>query len=192
MMRTSLATALLAGAILALPLKAGASPITYTLNDAVGSGGITGTITTNGAIGTLSESDLTAWNVIVSDGTNAFDLTGTNSTLSVGGADLSASTTQLLFDFGDVAGGYLFMQSPQIGENGPYACFISNFPGCFETSAIVLNSTFGTDGPGNPYAAMTGDQVIGSAIPEPGTVLLLGMGLAGFLAIGRRHPARCG
>jgi len=156
----------------------------------VGAGGITGTITTNGATGTLSIGDIVAWNLTVSDGTQTFNLYGGDSTGYVNGLDLLATATQLLFNFSDSAGGYLFFQSPTSGVNGPYACFISSASGCYETNAIVLEPAIGADSPSNPFARMSGTQVIGS-VPEPSIVLLVCMEFAVLLAIFRRRMV-CG
>jgi hypothetical protein len=45
------------------------------------------------------------------------------------------------------------------------------------------------DGPGGvPPLVLKGDFVFTGAVPEPGTALLLGFGLAGFAGLRRRSP----
>ena len=42
--------------------------ITYTINDTVGAGTVTGTITTDGFLGTLATSDIIDWNLVLTNG----------------------------------------------------------------------------------------------------------------------------
>ena len=48
----------------------------YALNNAIGSGGVTGTIETNGTIGTLISTNILDWNLVIDDGSNTFNLLG--------------------------------------------------------------------------------------------------------------------
>jgi hypothetical protein len=98
---------------------ANATNITYNINQRVGLGSVTGTITTNGHIGTLGSSDIQFWNLLINDGTQSFDIQGnfssggcsvlgctnlTSSSLFFSTGDLSATSTQLLFNFSDSGG----------------------------------------------------------------------------------------
>jgi PEP-CTERM motif len=80
---------------------------TYTVNDMAGSTTITGSITTD-ALGPLTCADIIDWNLTIDSGSPLFQvslfgpLTGeNNSHVLVQGNDLSATPTQLLFDFAD-------------------------------------------------------------------------------------------
>jgi hypothetical protein len=82
-------------------------PITYYVNQTVGSGSLTGDIVTDGTLGTLSANNIVDWNLLLNAGSGAtYQLTGPsllsggNSGLSPGVVvGLSATSTQLLFNF---------------------------------------------------------------------------------------------
>jgi hypothetical protein len=62
---------------------------------------VAGTIQTDGITGALTASDILNWNVVVTNGLgSSFDLTNANSTLSLAGTALTATATQLQFNFG--------------------------------------------------------------------------------------------
>jgi len=100
-MRMKLLTALAAGT-LALASFAGPADaaITYTFDLPVGSvGHIGGTLTTNGDLGTLDQSDILSWNFnVVGDGATD-TLTDANSGVELLGTGLTATDTELSFDF---------------------------------------------------------------------------------------------
>ncbi len=78
-----------------------AGNIIYTVNDPIGQGSVTGTITTDGTTGTIGSAHITDWNLLLSDGTHTFDLLGPlsgNNSADQGGG-LIASATLLQFDF---------------------------------------------------------------------------------------------
>jgi len=165
-------------------VRQASADITYHVNVAYNPD-ITGTITTDGMIGTISTGDLKTWSLTLNDGSNTFTLNEANSGGYVQGTDLSATASQLLFNF-DGTGGYLFFQHPAIGANGPYACFINNATGCFHNSSFVFDPTENSDGPSNPYLSMSGTQVIAST-PDGGTTLaLLGLAVAGLAGLSRK------
>ncbi len=95
-----------------------AGPITYTLNNAVGAGNISGSIQTDGTIGVLGDANLLDWNLLLDDGVGTFNLlgplSGNNSGVDISGSDLSATATQLLFNFS--GSGFALFQNPSIGS----------------------------------------------------------------------------
>jgi hypothetical protein len=48
----------------------------YNVGQTVGSGTVTGSITTDGTIGVLSSNNILDWNLVVNDGTNTVNLFG--------------------------------------------------------------------------------------------------------------------
>jgi hypothetical protein len=65
---------------------------------------VTGIIQTDGTTGTLSMANILGWNLVVYDGsTNTYELTGGaggNSTIAMTGTGLTATSTQLLYNYG--------------------------------------------------------------------------------------------
>src|ERR1700687_634928 len=79
-----------------------ANGITYTFNQSVGPGSVTGTIETDGITGTLAFADILGWNLTLNDGYgDVSNLIPSNSLLSPNSfaGDLTASLTALMFDF---------------------------------------------------------------------------------------------
>src|SRR5689334_11040295 len=94
---------------LALLAPSLADATVYLKNGTVGSTGTYNlSVTTDNTIGALTSSNITAWNIFVSDGTNNFTLTQGNSAIGMSGSNLSATATDLLFDFS--SNGYFFFQ----------------------------------------------------------------------------------
>jgi len=142
-----------------------AGPITYAVDQTgIGfdQGSVTGTIQTDGTIGTLATSDILSWNLVLSNGLgSSFDSTNGNSTASVTGDGLTATATELLFNYGS-GGVFEIVDSPNLWELG-------------FTSGPVFEEILplGLDGNAVPEA---GTQVIGTAVPEPSTYMLTLMG----------------
>jgi hypothetical protein len=93
--------------VLALASCAWANPITYNVNLSVGTNAaVTGTIVTDGTIGTLALANVVSWNLTITDGTNNMTtvLTPANSNIqSFNGnsSDLVATSTNLTYNFSD-------------------------------------------------------------------------------------------
>lgn len=167
-----------------------ASSITYTVNRTVGTGSVTGFIVTDGTLGVLSQSNIVNWSlslyVPTSSPTN-YSLngpsSGNDSSVYLQGIDTTASATTLWFDFSGLDFGYLLFQYG-VGIHDGYHYY------CDATfSGICLQGE--TDAPQYYTSGQTttpsGNVVIGTAVPEPGSLALLGSGILAAAGAVRRR-----
>jgi hypothetical protein len=164
--------------------------ITYYVDQTIGAGSVTGDIVTDGTTGTLFSANIVSWNLELNDGTATFDLSGptSESVVSVDGTDLSATLTELLFNFGGSDSGFLdFVHLGGVGFDG--VCF----------AAVANCQTFDGHGegigesiliyPDNPqFTAESGPGAIATT-PEPNLTLLLVPGFALALTLRKRRWA---
>jgi hypothetical protein len=157
-----------------------ASPITYDVSRTIGIGSVTGFIETDGTLGVLGAGDFVDWSLFLNDGTNTYNLygplSGNNSSVYVSGSDVTASATQLLFNFSGTDNGYLLFQyGVGIHDGFHYYCD-ATFSGICLAGETVAPAYY-TQG---QNVSRTGDVVIGTAaVPEPATcgLMLTGLGL---------------
>jgi hypothetical protein len=166
-----------------------ATAITYNVNQTIGAGGVTGFIETDGTIGVLGAgtADILDWNLLLNDGNTTVDmlgpLSGNNSgvlnEVFGGGSALSATATQLLFDFSGPPDFFLFT------SNTVNALCFESLPGCITSrgaTPVGVSLVLGLDANNVQFTSLSGTQVIGttstSSIPEPSTLALLGAGIA--------------
>jgi|ERR1017187_5664391 hypothetical protein len=174
-----------------------AATITYDVNQTVGAGGVTGFVETDGTIGVLSASNILDWNLVVNEGnTNpTFDilgpLSGSNSVVGVVGTDLSATATQLLFNFSGTDSGYALFQHPSLFAGSDFWCLSSADQGC---SIVPPGGEVVKACCVNVGESLSGTDVIASAsgVPEPSTLSFLGLGMAvlGFWRFRVSKPRR--
>lgn len=156
-----------------------AAPITYNVNQTIGLGSVVGSIQTNGAIGDLSQSDILGFMLTVTGPGASVQLSEIDSIVREEGSNLSASATDLFFDFSG-ASGFLLFQKDQFGTGMKYYCNSSVNNDCFQGASAISESF-------NSMSAQVegrvGMQVIASVgmVPEPRTwaMMLLGFGMIG-------------
>jgi len=194
-MRKSILAVPLGILVIFLPTVVRAADVTYSVSQSIGAAGsVTGFITTDGSTGTLGTSDIVDWNLVLNDGTNpTFTLTGSsNSQEEVIGSDLTATATQLLFNYSGSDGGWFLLENLTIGDFGPFVCWEAS-EGC--SGAPAGASLAAQNGDDNiVYTTLSGEGVIGTAssvapTPEPGSLFLLGSGLCGLAGMGWRRFA---
>lgn len=141
-----------------------ADPITYNLDQSVATGSLGGTVTTNGAIGVLATSDIIDWNLVLHGGNSTITLTHANSTGAIVGTSLTATPTQLLFNFsGSDRGKFAFQaNNPGPSSGFHYVCFAANNTDCRVNAASVVPDAF--NDPTAQYEPRSGNLVIGTAV----------------------------
>lgn len=170
--------------------------ITYDVGLTVGTGSVNGYIETDGTIGAISDGNIVDYNLILNNGSTTFDLTGPlsgdNSAVDINQSDLTATATQLLFNFGASDGGFFLIQYPFQGSKDTFVCFESD-AGC-SGSPAGISLSIGTDltAPAQQTTAYDTNSVIGtaSAVPEPSSVILLSTVLLAVAFVVRKRIAQ--
>jgi len=165
--------------------------IVYTVDQATGVGSVTGTLETDGLIGTLGTGDFVHWNLLLTGGGGVtYNLVDGDSSVLVSGSDLSATATDIVFNFSGDASSYFLVQHTLFsGMN--YWCNAAALGTCYQGKSDVPGSIFDASAQVEPAVGL---QVIASTVPEPATwaLMLLGFAGMGFAAIRRVKavPAR--
>lgn len=180
---------------LALAGELKASDITYDVNLPFGVGGIVGTITTDGNTGVLGASDILGWNLIGTGNGASFNWLNTNSGVAVGNntdvfnpnagtPDLTATATDIFFNFSATDGGYLvFQTSPFYGGQTYLGFGAENQSDVFQGLAVV---PINQGDPSTISKPESGNQIIAVAVPELPCTPLLGFGLGALAVFSRR------
>ena len=174
-----------------------AGPITYNVSRSVGTGSINGFIETDGTTGTyLTATNIVNWDLMITSGGNNLELTGpnsgSNSQVLIVGTDLTATSTQLLFNFSDSGSSYVLFQKPPIFDGQFYYCNQDGGPNpCLSGESITPTSYDNGAGPGFVNVPQPSNDVVGSvssAVPEPQSYVLILSGLAFLVRKRGRTP----
>lgn len=165
-----------------------AAPITYTVDQTIGAGGVTGTIQTNGAIGVLTDADIIAFMLTVTGNGASVQLNQSDSIVQTQGINFSATTSNLFFDFSGPSG-YLLFQQGSFGTGMKYYCNSSLEGDCFQGASAIPENFNSLSA---QVEARRGNQIIATValVPEPASwaLMMAGFGLTGVVL--RRRPTR--
>jgi hypothetical protein len=188
-MRPQVRIALLGCAAAALAAAAvPANATVYNVNETIGLGAVVGTITTDGATGTISPSDFIAWDLQLV-GLNVTTIITSSDPGAVAwgeGADVTADATHVSFNFSGSDGGFLVFQDDKMSGN-TYWCVDAGSDACSASEAVVPQNFMD---PSAQFATRAGNLVIATAagtVPEPATWALMLLGFAGLGYAGFRQ-----
>jgi hypothetical protein len=181
----------LAAMALSAPHAARANQI-FDVNMTIGSGSVIGTITTDGTIGTLAESDIVGVNVAINAPLGSAAATSTSDFYAFNAGDLSETDSELLFNFnGASTSGFTILSDDQ---SQAWTLGGGVFLVAICSSACDAGGTPGVEDDSRAYPVyyteLTGSVAIGTVptTPEPGSIFLFSIGVAG-IAVARRHRA---
>jgi hypothetical protein len=165
-----------------------ASATVYDVNRTIDGGSVVGTITTDGATGTINPSDFTAWDLVLSGPGSTVTISSSDTPHAVygSGVDITADATQISFNFSAIDGGFLVFQQT-MGSGQTYWCVNSNNGTCNDNESVVPQ---GFMDPSAQFATRIGNQVIATAagaVPEPATWAMMLLGFAGLGYAGLRQ-----
>ncbi|HEY4909538.1 MAG TPA: hypothetical protein VIJ73_08550 [Methylomirabilota bacterium] len=190
-MRKILLASALAMALAAGTPTIGSASVIFNVNQTIGAGGVTGTITTDGTLGALASANVVDWALTLNDGASTFLLTSANSEVGfILGAALSETASRLLFDTAN--GGIVLFQNPTIGSGQNFWCLDNPFGDCASrpgAESLRINGATQTAGwQGIVVIGAADPAVPPSAIRLPATLILLGLG-SGALMLFAAHRA---
>ncbi|MEM8919079.1 MAG: PEPxxWA-CTERM sorting domain-containing protein [Pseudomonadota bacterium] len=187
---------LLLAATSAFVLASSANAATFIGTRTVGGSTANLSITTDDTLGVLSSANILDWTISLSDGVDNFTLlgplSGNNSGLLLSGSALTATATDLLFDFG--VNGFALFQAPNPGSGDTFYCAQGGTSACFDFDGPAEGIEAGT-GFTFDRTPRRGNLVLASvqaAVPEPATwaFMILGFGAIGGAMRRQKKQAR--
>lgn len=167
-------------------LASGAQAATYVSDHTVGPANISFSLTTDDTLGVLSSANITNYAITIINGANTLTFGFGDSSLYVYGSQLTATATDLLFNFSGAGNSFLVFNR----VNGDHYCFETT--GCSGVFNSAESFRFG-------FSSFIGEQRSGvqtiaslaavSAVPELATwaMLLIGFGGIGVALRSRRR-----
>jgi hypothetical protein len=156
-----------------------AEPMTYIIIGDISGGTIAGTITTDGAMGVLGQSDVTGWSITATDSEHkSFSISNADSVSQIEG--LSATDTGLIFSFSSDPAITLRFNTAFFSESVDWQGFTGEGFTHIQDNALGI----GQFGP-----LQHGETVIAvAAVPEPSTwaMMILGFCGIGFMTFRRK------
>lgn len=174
-----------------------AGTINYAIDLTIGgTGNVTGDIVTDGTLGTLHSGNILGCNLTLNDGVDppANLVCGSNAAVEFAGNALTATASQLFYNFSDPSDNYFFIENyggafPD-GPGVAYVCFESDFSHCYGNlfasggsnagESFVIDN-FQNDGANSyQFTSLPGTQVLTTPEPSAAALLCLGIALSGF------------
>jgi hypothetical protein len=152
---------------------------------------LTGSITTDGTMGSLSTANVLSWNLLVTVGPFSFDITPANSVLRIGGSPtlLTTTSTGLFFNFGYGESPSIFNAFDFNAGTTPFVAYCPALapecPGFPGTGILAIQEVDPTDSWGAilPQPVSGSDEIaVGLTAGVPGPIV--GAGFPGLLFAG--------
>ena len=158
---------------------------------AIGNGSVTGTITTDGTLGTIGQSDIVGLDLTINAPFGSAIATNTSDFYAFSGDDLSETASDLLFDFSGSSGGGFTILSDDSSE--AWSVGEGSFLQAICTTTCDPGDTPGIEDDSRTYPVyyteQTGSVAIATA-PEPGALFLFSTGLIALGAV-RIRQKKC-
>ena len=170
-MRIRFLTAVAHVTTLALAQPALANPITYVVKQTIGAGSVVGQVGTDGTLGTLATANVKTWDLTLNGVGKTYNITNTNSSVVIQGNAVTATATNLSFNYSGTGSNYLLFQQGLYSGNH-YWCNANVGGACLQGATVApISAVFD---PSAQFEGRTGIQVLGSASGSTPTPIPIG------------------